>query len=298
VSAPHPQVRLPLASAALALALGLALGGCATVNPSTGGAAAAATPAAASADNPADPWENWNRKVYAFNDRLDAAVVRPVAEAYRDNVPQLVRTGVSNVLGNIGDAWSAVNHILQGKFGTGIEMTARVVTNTLAGFGGILDPATEFRLVKRPEDFGQTLGKWGLASGPYVVLPLFGPSTVRDAAGFIVDRQVSPSTLPPTWKGQLSVASVELMDARTGLLGATQLLDQVALDKYSFVRDAYLSRRRDALYDGAPPMEDEFKDEPASDAPAAKAAAKPPAAAASAASSPAKVPPPASATPK
>jgi phospholipid-binding lipoprotein MlaA len=276
------------------LALATLLGGCATVNPSTGGAAAAPTEAAAS--NPVDPWENWNRKVYAFNDKLDEAVVKPIATAYRDVVPQLVRTGISNVIGNIGDAWSAVNHILQGKFGSGIEMTARVVTNTLAGFGGILDPATEFRLVKRPEDFGQTLGKWGIGNGPYMVLPLFGPSTVRDAAGLIVDRQVAPSTLPPTWKGQVAVASVELVDTRTGLLSATQLLDQVALDKYSFVRDAYLSRRRDALYDGAPPMEDEFKDEPASDAPAAKPAAAP--AAANAASAPAKVPAPAPASPK
>jgi phospholipid-binding lipoprotein MlaA len=279
--------------AAALLTLALALGGCATVNPSTGGAAAAPTNAAAT--NPVDPWENWNRKVYAFNDKIDAAIVRPLAETYRDVVPELVRTGVSNVLGNIADAWSAVNHILQGKFASGVEMTARVVTNTLAGFGGILDPATEFRLLKRPEDFGQTLGKWGIGNGPYMVLPLLGPSTVRDAAGLIVDRQVAPSTLPPTLNGQLAVAGVELVNARTGLLAATQLLDQVALDKYSFVRDAYLSRRRDALYDGAPPMEDEFKDEPASDAPAAKAAAKPPAAAASA---PATVPAPSPAPPK
>ncbi len=293
MNAPHLHMGTRARLAAALLTLALALGGCATVNPSTGGAAAAPTNAAAT--NPVDPWENWNRKVYAFNDKIDAAIVRPLAETYRDVVPELVRTGVSNVLGNIADAWSAVNHILQGKFASGVEMTARVVTNTLAGFGGILDPATEFRLLKRPEDFGQTLGKWGIGNGPYMVLPLLGPSTVRDAAGLIVDRQVAPSTLPPTLNGQLAVAGVELVNARTGLLAATQLLDQVALDKYSFVRDAYLSRRRDALYDGAPPMEDEFKDEPASDAPAAKAAAKPPAAAASA---PATVPAPSPAPPK
>jgi phospholipid-binding lipoprotein MlaA len=264
------------------------LSGCATVNPnsSPGTDASAARPADAGTANPVDPWENWNRKVYAFNDKLDTAVLKPVAETYRDVVPKLVRTGVSNVLGNIGDAWSAVNQVLQGKVGTGIEMAARVVTNTLIGFGGILDPATEFRLTRRSEDFGQTLGRWGVGSGPYVVLPLLGPSTVRDTAGFLVDRQVAASTLPPTWKGQTSVAAVELVDTRTNLLGATQLLDQVALDKYSFVRDAYLQRRRDALYDGAPPMDDEFKDEPASDAPSATkldgkpAAARPGAAAA------------------
>lgn len=263
------RLALRLAGAALLVALT----GCATVNPSTGGAAAPAADSAAS--NPVDPWENWNRKVHAFNEKIDAAVLKPVAETYHDVVPQLVRTGVSNVLGNIGDAWSAVNHLLQGKFDSGIEMTARTVTNTLVGFGGILDPATEFGLTKRREDFGQTLGRWGLGNGPYVVLPLLGPSTVRDAVGLLVDRQASPSALPRTWKEQTAVAGLEIVDLRTSLLDVTRLLDQVALDKYSFLRDAYLSRRRDALYDGAPPLEDEFKNEPASAPPPAKAAPKP-----------------------
>jgi phospholipid-binding lipoprotein MlaA len=204
-----------------------------------------------------------------------------------------VRTGVSNVLGNIRDVWSAANQFLQGKVKYGFEMGMRVVTNSVFGLGGLLDPATEMGLVKRPEDFGQTLGRWGLGNGPYVVLPLVGPSTLRDTAGFLVDRTVSPSSLPPTAGGQYSVLAVELVDTRTKLLSTTQLLDQVALDKYSFLRDAYLAQRRDALYDGAPPMET-FEDDPG-DGPAKPAAgaasapagapAKAPAAAASAASS-------------
>ena len=292
--APRSALRLV---GALLLLVATAMTGCASVNPGTSpgsGTAATGSPAG----NPVDPWENWNRKVFAFNDAVDEAVLKPIAETYRDVVPQLVRQGVSNVLGNIIDVWSAVNHVLQGKFDSGIEMAARVVTNTLVGFGGILDPATEFRLTKRPEDFGQTLGRWGLANGPYVVLPLLGPSTVRDTVGVLVDRQVGPSTLPPTWKGQLAVTGAQVVDLRTGLLDTTRLLDQVALDKYSFVRDAYLARRRDAQYDGAPPMDDEFKDEPASAAPAAKAEPKPRAPAASAAPAPSAAPPAPSLPPK
>jgi phospholipid-binding lipoprotein MlaA len=205
-----------------------------------------------------------------------------VAQTYEKVVPSLVRTGVSNVLGNIRDVWSAANQLLQGKVQYGFEMGMRVVANTFFGLGGLLDPATEMGLVKRPEDFGQTLGRWGVGSGPYVVLPFVGPSTVRDTAGFLADRTVSPSSLPPTAGGQYSVLAVELVDTRAKLLSAGKLLDQVALDRYSFLRDAYLAQRRDAVYDGAPPMET-FDEDPG-DGPAkpAAAAAKPPAAAASA----------------
>lgn len=249
-------------AAGFALAL---LGACATVPP--GGTAA--RPA-----QQIDPWENWNRKVHAFNEAVDEAVLKPVATAYRDVVPQLVRTGIGNVLGNIYDAWSAANHLLQGKAQSGLDMGMRVLTNTVFGLGGLLDPATEMGLTRRAEDFGQTLGRWGLPNGPYVVLPLLGPSTVRDTAGLIADRQVAPSTLPPTEAGRATAAALELIDTRANLLQTTQLLDEVSLDKYAFIRDGYLARRRDALYDGAPPMEafeDDFADEPA--APAAPASA-------------------------
>ncbi len=252
-----------LASAAV-LALALLAGGCATA-PAGAGATAAAT-------NPADPWEAWNRKVYAFNDAVDEAVLKPVAESYSKVLPQMVRTGISNVFGNIGDLWSAANHLLQGKVHSGLDMGMRVLTNTFFGLGGLLDPATEMGLTRRSEDFGQTLGKWGVGAGPYVVLPFLGPSTVRDTGGFIVDRAAaSPSKLAETDPGVYGLTTLELVTTRANLLATTQLLGEVALDRYSFVRDAYLSRRLDQVYDGAPPLE-AFEDDVTEDAPA-----KPPA---------------------
>lgn len=197
-------------------------GGCATVTPTGPGAAAAP------ATTP-DPWENWNRKVFAFNETIDAAVLKPVAQVYRDVVPVLVRTGIDNAFGNLGDVWSAANHLLQGKVQTGLEMGMRVLTNTLFGLGGLLDPATEMKLERRSEDFGQTLGTWGLASGPYLVLPLVGPSSVRDTAGFVVDRRASYTRLVSTDAAAYALSGLELVSIRTGLLGTTALIDQVAL---------------------------------------------------------------------
>ncbi|WP_425257620.1 MlaA family lipoprotein [Rubrivivax sp. RP6-9] len=251
----------------------LALGGCASVPagaPQQQGAAVAA-PAA----HPADPWESWNRKVYAFNDALDTHVVRPVAEAYQAVVPQLVRTGIGNVFGNVSDLWSAANHLLQGKLQDGVEMGMRVIVNTSFGLGGLLDPATEMRLTRRSEDFGQTLGVWGVGAGPYVVLPLLGPSTLRDTAALPLDRVVSASTLPATEAGRYTLTALELINTRTNLLATTGLMDQVALDRYSFLREAYLARRLDQVFDGAPPLEnfdDEFADEPPPAPPAPPAA--------------------------
>jgi phospholipid-binding lipoprotein MlaA len=250
---------MPCRLGAAVLAGAVLLAGCATTPPP------AATPAAQ--PSAIDPWEGWNRKVYAFNEKVDAAVFKPVATAYRDFVPELVRTGVNNVLGNIRDVWSAANQLLQGKLQLGTEMGMRVLTNTVFGLGGLLDPATEMGLTRRSEDFGQTLGRWGLGNGPYIVLPVLGPSTLRDTAGFAVDRQFAASTLPPTHNGQYGVLALELVNTRTNLLSASQLLDEAALDKYSFLRDAYLARRRDALYDGAPPVE--TYDDGTSDAPPA-----------------------------
>ena len=230
------------------------LGGCASA-PSAGAEAAPL------GTHPSDPWEAFNRKVFAFNDALDDAVLRPVATAYRDVVPELIRRGVDNFLGNVGDVWSAANHLLQGKLQSGVEMAARVGVNTFAGLGGLLDPATEMRLVRRSEDFGQTLGRWGIGPGAYVVLPLFGPRTVRDTFGFVVDSQFEPSRLPPTEAGRYTTAALAVLNTRTNLLSTTALINQVALDRYTFVRDAYLQRRLDVVYDGAPPLET-FDDEP------------------------------------
>lgn len=240
---------------ALAGVLLALLAGCASVP--AGGSGAAAV-------NPADPWERWNRKVYAFNEGVDEAVVAPVARAWRDHVPQLLRTGVSNFFGNVGDVWSTANHFLQGKVGSGLEMGMRVLSNTLFGLGGILDPATEMRLPRRSEDFGQTLGVWGLPAGPYVVLPLLGPSSVRDAVGVPLDRYAGAPSLYMDINA-FTASALQLVSVRAELLATTALLGEVSLDKYSFVRDAYLARRRDLVYDGAPPLEkmdDDFDDPP------------------------------------
>ena len=167
---PQPRRSPAVTRLAVALALcalGALAGGCATVAP------AGTEPVAA---NPIDPWENFNRKVYAFNEGLDEALLRPLAEAYRDVVPELVRTGVDNFFGNVYDAWSAVNQLLQGKLEDSLVMGTRVATNTLFGLGGLLDPATEMRLTRRSEDFGQTLGQWGVPNGPFLMLQLFGPA--------------------------------------------------------------------------------------------------------------------------
>ncbi|MBX3634802.1 MAG: VacJ family lipoprotein [Rubrivivax sp.] len=255
------------------LAAALLAGGCATV--ASGEGRSEPAPFAA---NPVDPWERFNRKVFAFNEAVDEAVLKPVAEGYRKVVPQLVRTGIGNVLGNVYDVWSMVNHLLQGKVHHGLDMGMRVLTNTLFGLGGLLDPATEMGLVRRSEDFGQTLGRWGLPTGPYLVLPFLGPSSVRDGAGLLADRQVSPSTLPDREAARYGVTALEVVHQRALLLGTTALVDQVALDRYSFLRDGYLARRRDQVYDGAPPLEaledfDDFDDE--DDKPAPKDGAKP-----------------------
>jgi len=244
-------------AAAATLAAALLLGGCATTGPAT----------------PGDPWEGFNRKVFAFNEAVDDAVLRPVAEGYRDHVPQLVRTGVSNFLGNIGDVWSAANHFLQGKAQSGLEQTMRVLTNTLFGLGGLLDPASEMGLKRHSEDFGQTLGRWGVGPGPYLVLPFLGPSSLRDGIGRVPDMAASPSNLFDDSKANSLATVLTVVDARASLLGVTGLADRVSLDKYSFFRQGYLARRQDAVYDGAPPAEafEDIGDDPPPAAPPASA---------------------------
>ena len=223
--------------------------------------------------NPKDPLEPFNRKMFAFNDALDTHLIKPVAISYTKVIPSPVRTGIHNFFGNFTDAWSAVNQLLQGKFHNTAEMTMRVLTNTVIGLGGILDPATEMGMDKKSEDLGQTFGRWGIPPGPYIVLPLFGPSDVRDAVALPADDYVTPALLVNGTGNKIIVDAVGLVDARANFLSTTDLLDSIALDKYTFTRDAYITRRRSLVYDGNPPDEpsDDKDDAPLPGGPASGA---------------------------
>ena len=222
-----------------------------------------------------DPWENWNRKVFGFNEALDDAVLKPVATAYSNVVPSLVRQGVTNFFTNFSDAWSAVNNFLQGKVELGFKDVIRVSVNTVFGLGGVLDVASEMGLDHQYEDFGQTLGHWGFGAGAYLVWPVLGPSTVRETIALPLDRSVSPALVINGGATQVGLTALQLVNVRAGLLGASRVLDDIALDKYSFVRDAYLQRRRSLVFDGDPPPEPESPEptQPASSAPAPASAA-------------------------
>ena len=200
-----------------------------------------------------DPLEGWNRAVFGFNEGLDAAVLKPVATGYKAAVPELVRSGVSNVFGNIADGWSAINQLLQGKPVAAAQMTMRVATNTLFGIAGLFDVASDLGLERQQEDFGQTLGRWGLPAGPYLVWPLLGPSSLRETAAMPLDLQWRPAALSQDSATQIGLSTLQLIDIRASLLGASRLVDDIALDKYVFIRDGYLSRRRSLVYDGDPP---------------------------------------------
>ena len=193
---------------------------------------------------PRDPWEPFNRGVQRFNDTLDEAVVKPVAQAYQKVTPRPVRTGVNNFFGNIADAWSFVNNVLQLKPLESVESVMRVGVNTIFGLGGVLDVASEMQIEKHREDFGQTLGYWGVPTGPYVVLPVLGPSTVRDSLALVVDSQGELVSRVADVSLRNSLFALRAVDLRAGLLRAGSFLDDAALDKYSFTRDAYLQRRR------------------------------------------------------
>ncbi len=208
--------------------------------------------------NPKDPLEPFNRGVYQFNDAVDTAVLKPVATAYRDVTPRPIRQGVSNFFGNLQDAWSTVNSALQLNGPATSDNAGRVMINSLIGIGGLFDVASDLGIQKHTKDFGLTLGHWGVASGPYLMLPLLGPSTLRDTAALPVDSQgdvVGNLNHVPT---RNTTMAVRIVDQREGLLKATEMLDKIALDKYSFVRDAHLQRRRSAVYDGNPPEEDDY----------------------------------------
>jgi phospholipid-binding lipoprotein MlaA len=209
-----------------------------------------------------DPWEAWNRKVFTFNERLDKAILKPVATAYRDAVPGPVRQGVDNFFNNIADAWSAVNLFLQGRWRAGIQDTARFAFNTTLGLGGVLDVAGEAGLEHHYEDLGKTFGRWGFKTGAYIVWPVFGPSSVRDTLAMPWDRMASAPMLFDDGSTQVGVFLLQSVNSRANLLRASQMLEDIALDKYTFIRDAYLTKRGSI---GEDDEDDELKAPPATD---------------------------------
>jgi phospholipid-binding lipoprotein MlaA len=199
---------------------------------------------------PQDPWESWNRGVYKFNDKLDRAVAKPVATAYVKHVPQPMRTGVSNFFDNLRTPGVMVNDALQGKLLAAGNDLGRFLLNTTLGVGGLLDPATAAGLNKNNEDFGQTLGKWGVHPGPFVELPLVGPSDLRDAPARVVDAYLVPTTYWPKndWV-KYGLYVPYFVDVRASLLPLDETLKNT-FDPYAFVRDAYLQRRAYLVSDG------------------------------------------------
>ena len=220
--------------------------------------------------DPRDPLEPLNRGVYKFNDAVDQALFKPVAKGYKAVLPNPVRTGVGNFFANIDDALIAVNNLLQFKFGAALSDVGRLLTNTTIGVGGLFDVASSFGLEKHNEDFGQTLGYWGIGDGPFLMLPLLGPSNVRDTVGlaayYYLDPVLNLSHIPT----RNTLGAIRVVDRRARLLDAEKILDEAALDPYTFLRDAYIQQRRNLIYDGNPPplkLEDD-------EAPAKKAEAE------------------------
>jgi phospholipid-binding lipoprotein MlaA len=203
--------------------------------------------------NPNDPLEPFNRGVYRFNDGVDKAVLKPVATAYQEVLPTPVRQGVANFFGNLEDAWSFVNNALQLKGQFAVDSMVRFGVNSFIGLGGILDVASEMSVEKHTKDFGHTLGYWGVAPGPYLVLPLLGPSTLRDTVALPVDMQGDIAANIAHVPTRNTVTAVRAVDKRAELLKASAMMEEAALDPYTFTRDAYLQHRRSSIFDGNPP---------------------------------------------
>jgi phospholipid-binding lipoprotein MlaA len=245
----HPRLtlRIERLTAVAAFAAVLLLGGCATLP-------------AGSKPDPRDRFERANRSVYAFNTAIDHAILRPVARGYVKVTPRPVRRGISNFFANIDYPITIINDALQAKVHDSLRDVARFGINTVVGVGGLFDPATHWGFEKHDEDFGQTLGKWGVHSGPYLMLPIFGPSTVRDAPAKVVDHFSTPRTYLFSTNVDLGLSVVGAMDKRAGLLDTDELIDK-AYDPYAFLRNAWLQRREYQVRDGKVPPDEELKDD-------------------------------------
>ena len=207
-----------------------------------------------------DPLQNFNRKVYSFNNGLDKAVLKPVATGYKRYIPSVAQDGVNNFFSNLSEPLDALNNLLQGKYHRALQSTYRFTVNSTIGLVGFIDVANKHDVKKAPEDFGQTLGAWGVKPGPYIMLPILGPTNLRDGIGLITDRVIySPNDIiTDTTAQSLTLTVIDGIDLRSNLIGIDNLLDQ-QLDPYSFLRLGYQNQRIESLYDGnTPDIEEDF----------------------------------------
>jgi phospholipid-binding lipoprotein MlaA len=237
-------------------------------------AAGCATLPSQTAD-PRDPWERFNRASFAFNDKLDRAIAKPAAKTYKKVTPRIVRTGVSNVLSNLNTVSTVVNDVLQGKMRQAGRDSGRFLLNSTLGLAGIFDPASAAGLENNDEDFGQTLGAWGVKSGPYLMLPFLGPSTVRDAIARVPDQFTHPVNYLEDDSTRYLIRAVDILDLRAGLLDLDAQFER-SYDRYAFMRNAWLQRREYQVTDGdvedpSLELEKEFLEDPAADASAPQA---------------------------
>ncbi|NOQ81061.1 MAG: VacJ family lipoprotein [Methylophaga sp.] len=203
-----------------------------------------------------DPLEGYNRAMYSFNDTLDRVIIKPAAQGYDAVLPDPIQKGVSNFFSNLNEITVILNDLLQLKFGQAFHDTGRFVLNSTVGFAGIFDVAGYAGYEQHDEDFGQTLGVWGVEPGAYIVLPFFGPRNVRDSFGLVADIYTDPVTYVDDTGARNALVALQVIDQRANLLGVQNVLEEAALDKYSYVRDAYIQRRQNLVYDGNPPEED------------------------------------------
>jgi phospholipid-binding lipoprotein MlaA len=219
--------------------------------------------------DPRDPWERFNRASFKFNDSLDRAILRPVAKGYVKVTPRVVRTGISNALSNLETVTTIVNDALQGKMKQAGRDSARFLMNSTLGLGGLFDPASAAGLENNDEDFGQTLGKWGVKSGPYLMLPVLGPSTLRDTFARVPDQLTDPVNYLEDDSTRYIIRAFDILDLRADLLSLDEQLAR-SYDRYAFVRNAYLQRREFKVMDGnvedqSLELEEEFGDDPATE---------------------------------
>lgn len=224
--------------------------------------------------HPKDPYEKFNRAMFTFNDKVDQVALKPAAKAYKKVTPEFVQTGVNNFFGNLNDLWTGVNNIIQGKPKQGLSDFGRFGLNSTVGMLGFVDVASGAGLEKHREDFGQTLGVWGFPSGPYLMLPILGPSTLRDTAGLPLDFAADPWSYKEPTRYRNAGVVLRVVDQRAVLLDASNLLEDAALDRYEFIRDGFFQRRESQVRDGesAPADNEDMQDQneqAPTDAPAA-----------------------------